>query len=104
MALRLYWACQIRADRDKATVALAAAKVGAHISECQNTRNIWLLFPWNNEDWAILLVRKGIGLLFTAIAIAQGAPFWFDLLNRVIRGSANNVNTAQNASGGQAGG
>ena len=27
---------------------------------------------------------KALGLLLTAFAISQGAPFWFDLLNKII--------------------
>ncbi len=30
------------------------------------------------------LLRKLIGLLMTGFAVSQGAPFWFDLLNRII--------------------
>jgi hypothetical protein len=36
--------------------------------------NAWLLFEWH---WA--------GWLITAAAITVGAPFWFDLLNQVVR-------------------
>ena len=28
--------------------------------------------------------EKVVGLLFTALAISLGAPFWFDMLNRVV--------------------
>ena len=37
-------------------------------------------FPGTAGDWAL----KVIGLLITALAISQGAPFWFDLLNKFI--------------------
>ncbi len=46
-----------------------------------NTRNLWNLMQFDLS----LLLQKIIGLLATAIAAAQGAPFWFDLLNRVTR-------------------
>lgn len=55
--------------------------------ECRNGRNIWNLLPANNPDWLGLLWRKVLGYAITVIAIAQGAPFWFDLLNRVARGN-----------------
>jgi hypothetical protein len=37
-------------------------------------------FPGTPGDWAL----KVIGLLITALAVSQGAPFWFDLLNKII--------------------
>ncbi|HVF43107.1 MAG TPA: hypothetical protein VM936_08855 [Pyrinomonadaceae bacterium] len=36
--------------------------------------------PGTPGDWAL----KILGLLITALAISQGAPFWFDLLNKII--------------------
>lgn len=56
---------------------------------CDDSRNLWLLLPGNNPGWLGLLVRKLIGLALTGIAIAQGAPFWFDLLNRLVRGRSS---------------
>jgi len=56
---------------------------------CDNTRNLWLLWPTNNPDWIGLVLRKLIGLAITSLAIAQGAPFWFDLLNRLVRGRSS---------------
>lgn len=51
--------------------------------------------PQSNDFWFLLvhnrdyLFKKIIGILITALAVAQGAPFWFDLLNKVVnlRGS-----------------
>lgn len=54
--------------------------------QCGNTRNFWLYLPGNSPDGFWLWVRKLIGLALTTLAIAQGAPFWFDLLNRLVRG------------------
>jgi hypothetical protein len=34
----------------------------------------------SNGDW----LTKAIGLLLTALAVTLGAPFWFDLLNRLV--------------------
>ena len=52
--------------------------------ECASMRNIWLLNPDNNPDWFGLIVRKLIGMVVTIIAIGQGAPFWFDLIRRLV--------------------
>ncbi len=51
-------------------------------------RNLWLLDPANNPNWLGLIVRKLLGVVVTVIAIMQGAPFWFDLLQRLVRGSS----------------
>ncbi len=53
--------------------------------ECGSMRNLWLLNPSNNPDWLGLVVRKLIGMVVTIIAIGQGAPFWFDLIRRLVR-------------------
>lgn len=45
---------------------------------------------WKNPDWEKRLKNpadignKSFGLLITAIAVAQGAPFWFDLLSLLV--------------------
>jgi hypothetical protein len=54
-------------------------------SPYRNTRNIWNLL---RPDLSLIL-QKFIGILATTIAAAQGAPFWFDLLNRVTRRNTN---------------
>ena len=50
-------------------------------------------------------LRKGFGWLLSGIAISMGAPFWFDLLNRVVNvrnagkrphSSANSATTSDN--------
>ena len=51
-----------------------------------NLRNLWNFLPGNNPDWLSNLVKKLIGLVATMIAVAQGAPFWFDLLRRLSGG------------------
>lgn len=48
-----------------------------------NPRNLWNLLPWNNSGWFSLIFLKLVGLAATAIAAAQGAPFWFGLLGRL---------------------
>lgn len=52
-----------------------------------DSRNLALFWPGNNPDWFGLLLRKIIGIAITTIAVAQGAPFWFDLLRRLTRGA-----------------
>jgi hypothetical protein len=47
-----------------------------------NSRN---LYNFLRGDLGLLL-QKVLGILATTIAAAQGAPFWFDLLNRVTGG------------------
>jgi hypothetical protein len=42
-------------------------------------------FDWNAiESWGKLFPEHGFGWLFTAIAASLGAPFWFDILNKII--------------------
>lgn len=55
-------------------------------AECNNGRNLWNLAPGNNSGWLGMLLWKLAGYAITVIAIAQGAPFWFELLNRLARG------------------
>ncbi|MFL5541747.1 MAG: hypothetical protein ACJ8J0_22365 [Longimicrobiaceae bacterium] len=39
---------------------------------------------WNPLDWKQAIWPKLLGLLLTAIAVSLGAPFWFDLLNKIV--------------------
>jgi hypothetical protein len=41
----------------------------------------WQSLPATPVEW----LAKGFGLLFTAAALSLGAPFWFDVLNKVMR-------------------
>lgn len=63
---------------------------GGELGLRDDSRNLWYFWPGNNPDWLGLLVQKLIGLVVTMIAIAQGAPFWFDLLNRLAQGRRSN--------------
>jgi hypothetical protein len=58
-------------------------------AECNNPRNLWNLLPTNNPDWLGMILWKLAGYAVTIIAIAQGAPFWFELLNRLARGRSS---------------
>lgn len=52
-----------------------------------DSRNLWNFSPANNPDhWLGLVIMKIAGILLTTVAVSQGAPFWFDLLNRIARG------------------
>lgn len=50
-----------------------------------NPRNLWSFIPGNSDEWLLLWIQKLIGLAITTIAASQGAPFWFDLLNKIAR-------------------
>jgi hypothetical protein len=52
-----------------------------------NLRNVWNFIPGNSSDWLSNLFRKLVGIIVTTIAVAQGAPFWFDLLRRLSGGN-----------------
>jgi hypothetical protein len=47
--------------------------------------------PDNTTGW----IFKGIGLLITALATSKGAPFWFDVLNKIINVRLAGVNPSQ---------
>jgi hypothetical protein len=52
----------------------------------------WSEKAWNESTWNTSNVfSKLLGLLFTAVAVSLGAPFWFDLLNKLVnfRASGN---------------
>jgi hypothetical protein len=49
-------------------------------------RNLWMFWPGNNPNWFGLVLQKLVGIIITTIAVAQGAPFWFDLLRKITRG------------------
>jgi hypothetical protein len=52
----------------------------------QNPRNLWNFVQLGNSNWFGLLIQKIVGIIASTIAAAQGAPFWFDLLNRLKKG------------------
>ncbi|MGQ9907276.1 MAG: hypothetical protein ACUVS2_00435 [Candidatus Flexifilum sp.] len=53
---------------------------------CAESRNLWNYLPGNNPNWVTNVLVKILGWFVTVIAISQGAPFWFDLLNRIATG------------------
>ena len=50
-----------------------------------NPRNLWNYVPGHNDTNTTLALwfQKLIGFIATTIAAAQGAPFWFDILNKL---------------------
>ena len=60
--------------------------VGVDRELLNDPNNLWNYFPDNNPDgWLGLLAAKLLGIAATVIAAAQGAPFWFGIVNRVLR-------------------
>lgn len=51
-----------------------------------DANNLWNFIPGNNQSWGGMVLAKLIGLFLTVIAIAQGAPFWFNILKRLTGG------------------
>ena len=48
--------------------------------------NLWNYLPENNPGgWTGLLLTKLLGIAATVVAAAQGAPFWFGIVNKVVR-------------------
>ncbi|GAB1420596.1 hypothetical protein MASR2M15_07030 [Anaerolineales bacterium] len=53
----------------------------------QDSRNLWNFFALGASPHLLQLwIAKLIGLGIMVIAIAQGAPFWFNILNRIMSG------------------
>lgn len=51
-----------------------------------NPNNIWNYLPWNNAaGWFGLLLAKLMGLAVTVISASQGAPFWFNILDKIVK-------------------
>ncbi len=49
-------------------------------------KNLWNYLPENNPDgWTSLLLTKLLGIAATVVAAAQGAPFWFGIVNKIVR-------------------
>jgi hypothetical protein len=52
-------------------------------------KNEWLLetwlFQWGELIFSTAGISKFFGLLISTLAISLGAPFWFDILNRVMQ-------------------
>jgi hypothetical protein len=65
----------------------AGATAGAAIikENAATLQNLGLKLGWQDESRAqIDWVNKIFGLLLTALAVSMGAPFWFDMLNKIV--------------------
>jgi hypothetical protein len=51
--------------------------------------------PEWSSTWLRWLVFKFLGCLMTALAISLGAPFWFDLLGRLVNLRATGAKPAK---------
>jgi len=64
--------------KDKTT---AGSVSGGETNTLANDPRLRLALTWNNRYWWVL---KLLGIAVTALAISQGAPFWFDLLQKAV--------------------
>jgi hypothetical protein len=81
----LGWACERPGTAQSALLwqqpVLALARLACAESADADSRHVEMLRPpVSLQGWW----RKMLGLLISMIAIAQGAPFWFDLLGRFV--------------------
>ncbi len=90
-----------QSDSVKLTVQQLDSSINANIKVIKNAETVLKAsFPlgWVNSsysesrdfgDWILFWIGKLIGMALTVVAIMMGAPFWFDILNKVsnIRGS-----------------
>lgn len=91
LRLPIGWTLQTPTDE---AISVPAAEADGEVTIDPNTllperddaRNLAMFWPPNNPDWFGLWLRKIIGIAITTVAVAQGAPFWFDLLRRLARG------------------
>jgi hypothetical protein len=50
-----------------------------------DVNNVGIPLGWHHGDWSVDHgLNMFVGWLLTAIAISLGAPFWFDILNKVM--------------------
>jgi len=78
------------------------AEVGSAVTNINPTddlRDLSNFLPGYNSNWLTFWLRKIVGLGVTMIAIAQGAPFWFNLLNRLARGGRTSDAEEEQSSG-----
>ncbi|PJF40615.1 MAG: hypothetical protein CUN54_04650 [Phototrophicales bacterium] len=81
LGLRLPIGWEITSISDEDIAAAEASNVLTDPRD--NGRNLLNFWPGNNPGWLGFWLQKIAGWVITMIAIAQGAPFWFNLLNRI---------------------
>lgn len=75
-----------QSERKSATALVNATKTLEKVN--REVQDAGMPVGWDSEAvelagfWAI--IKKIAGLLLTAFAVSQGAPFWFDLLNKIV--------------------
>lgn len=74
-----------RADSTKSRAGAGATAAAAQDSTNRAAAGTHLRpsVPSNRGEWLAFLVKL-VGLILTAIAVSLGAPFWFDMLNKII--------------------
>jgi hypothetical protein len=72
----------VRAEAPDSGLQAAVAQVGASIGDLER---LGLPLGWSKGAFpATLDAAKIFGLLLTALAVSLGAPFWFDVLNKIM--------------------
>lgn len=72
-------------DPGGAQYAAECASLAALTSALKDRKEVWSRLPigWSQGNYAHPFFM-GLGWLLTALAISLGAPFWFDLLNKLV--------------------
>jgi hypothetical protein len=74
------------ADSTKSGNQVAAMRAPADAAWYKDLESAGIDLQWHSPpNGALQWVRKIFGLLITVVAVSLGAPFWFDLLNKVVQ-------------------
>jgi hypothetical protein len=79
-----------RAPADAASIKDVADQLSVLREEASASRfplgwdSVFQTKPYSRPDWYVWGAMKAIGLLFSIFAVSLGAPFWFDLLNKLV--------------------
>jgi hypothetical protein len=77
-----------QASADEKKQEAPSEKIKESINQLQN---LGIPLGWKKQPHDSEWVNKIIGLLLTAIAVSLGAPFWFDILQKVVKIRATGV-------------
>ena len=64
-----------------------AGKIGNNTDDASGFRRAnFLVIPWERDDgrWGLTVEFHIVGWILTALAASLGAPFWFDVLNKIM--------------------
>ncbi|MFZ4813430.1 MAG: hypothetical protein ACOYL5_02760 [Phototrophicaceae bacterium] len=84
--LPIGWTLRFPIDAQAQVVGAEAVAQGASAAlydPLKDTRNLYNIVPFVSPNWLVNLLVKLAGLFVTAFGVAQGAPFWFDVLRRI---------------------